>query len=229
MVNAKKLPRHIAIIMDGNGRWAKKRRLPKIAGHRKGVDAIRRVLDSCLENGIEVLTLYAFSTENWSRPKREVGALMSLIGETISRVVNDLKAEGVRIRFIGRLEELPAGTRKSLESAREATKGNKRLTLNIALNYGGRSEIVDAVNRAIAGGVKDVDEESFGKLLYTEDLPDPDLLIRTSGEERISNFLLWQAAYSELYFTKKLWPDFTKSDMDKALEEYRRRERRYGA
>jgi len=228
------VPRHVAIIMDGNGRWAKERGLPKIAGHRAGVKAAQAVIESAMEFGIKVLTLYTFSTENWKRPKGEVAALFGLLQENLNKEENRFNKNNIRFSVIGRPDGLPQPVRKKLLEITESTKGNTALILNLALNYGGRLEIIDAVRR-ISEEVKegrlsidDIDEKTFSGHLYTKDLPDPDLLIRTSGECRISNFLLWQISYSEIYVTRKYWPDFKKSDLKKAIEEYGRRDRRFG-
>ncbi len=228
MINRKDLPKHIAIIMDGNGRWAERRKLPKLAGHRQGIKTVKEIVKHCRQIEIPVLTVYAFSTENWKRPRREVDALMRFVVESIDREVDELKKNQVRLNFIGRLEELPPFVKKKVREAMEETRDCSKLIFNVALNYGARSEIVDAVNKIISEGKKRIDEESFGQFLYTKDLPDPDLLIRTSGEMRISNFLLWQASYAELYFTEKFWPDFKPVDLEKAIEVYQKRERRYG-
>lgn len=223
-----RLPAHVAIIMDGNRRWAKKRGLPSVAGHKAGVDSVHAVVKAASDAGIKALTIYAFSTENWHRSKLEVSALMFLLKKTIAAYADELARENVRLIFSGRTEALPAAARAVMSGAVERLKGNTGMVLNIALNYGGRQEIVDAVNRALASGVKSVDEASLSKLLYSPELPDPDLLIRTSGEMRISNFLLWQAAYSEFYVTDTLWPDFRAAEFMKALLEYQARERRRG-
>lgn len=223
-----KLPKHIAIIMDGNRRWAKKKHLPKLMGHRAGIDSITQILEECLKIGIPVITIYAFSTENWTRPKEEVDALMSYIEEYIDKELNNLTSKGIRLNCLGRINGLPGAVRAKLERAAESTKGNSRLIFNVALNYGARSEIVDAVKSIIEKGRRDIDEKNFGDFLYTKGMPDPDLLIRTSGEQRISNFLLWQISYSELYFTKKMWPDFKRSDLRKAVRSFQTRQRRFG-
>ncbi|HBT47785.1 MAG TPA: isoprenyl transferase [Peptococcaceae bacterium] len=229
-----RLPRHVAIIMDGNGRWAQKRGLPRAAGHRAGVEALREVVKACLEWDIQILTVYAFSTENWKRPRSEVQALMHLLVEYLEREVEELHEQGVQIRAIGRISELPVEARQKLQQAMETTAGNRRLVLNLALNYGGRAELADAC----AAMVRDVEEgklrweeireDTLEKYLYTAGLPDPDLLIRAAGEMRLSNFLLWQAAYTELWVTSTLWPDFRREDLLAALEDYARRERRFG-
>jgi len=222
------LPAHVAIIMDGNRRWAKKRGLPSVAGHKGGVDSVHAVVRFASRAGIKALTIYAFSTENWRRSKLEVAALMFLLKRTIIAYADELDREGIRLMLSGRIEELPRPAREALRAAEERLKNNKGMVLNIALNYGGRQEILDAVNKALASGVKSVDEDSFSKLLYSAPLPDPDLLIRTSGEMRISNFLLWQTAYSEFYVTDTLWPDFREEEFTKALLDYQERERRRG-
>ncbi len=222
------VPRHVAIIMDGNGRWAKRRNLPRIIGHRAGAEAVRECIRTALEVGIEYLTLFSFSTENWQRPKEEVQSLMELLKFLLRREVESLSREGVSIRAIGRIHELPEDVRLILEQAMERTRANNKLKLYLALSYGGRAEILDAVNAIVSKGMNNVDEQTFRRFLYAPELPDPDLLIRTSGEYRISNFLLWQLAYTELYFTDTLWPDFRKEEFLKAIEEYSRRERRFG-
>lgn len=228
------LPVHIAIIMDGNGRWAKRRGLPRIAGHKAGVKAVKRVVEAAGELGISVLTLYTFSHENWKRPRQEVSAIMKLLYETTKREINELDKNNVKLITTGRIEELSPLRRDILEKAKEQTKDNTGLVLNLALNYGGRTEILDAVKH-IAQEVKqgkldidDLNEDNFAKYLYTNGLPDPDLLIRTSGEKRISNFLLWQTSYTELYITDVLWPNFTAKDFYEAIWDYQNRERRFG-
>ncbi len=223
-----RLPAHVAVIMDGNRRWARKRGLPAIAGHKAGVDSVHSVVRCASRAGIKVLTIYAFSTENWNRSKLEVRALMFLLERTIAAYKEELARENVRLVFSGRTEQMPGPARRVMDSAVERLKNNTGMVLNIALNYGGRQEILDAVNKALAAGLRDVDEKSFSALLYSPDLPDPDLLIRTSGEMRISNFLLWQTAYSEFYVTPTLWPDFREEEFRKALLEYQARERRRG-
>lgn len=226
--------RHVAIIMDGNGRWAERRGLPKVEGHRQGARQVTEVLKAAQEYGLEFLTLYAFSTENWKRPVVEVTALMGLLEEFIDDKLPELMKNGIRLRTIGRTEDLFPGARKKLLHAIEMTEKNNGGTLNLALNYGGRAEIVDAVNKMAAemtekgGRFPKVTEESFRNYLYAPDIPDPDLLIRTSGEQRLSNYLLWQLAYSEFYFTPVPWPDFSKSELEKAVEAYNQRDRRYG-
>lgn len=224
------LPKHIGIIMDGNGRWALSRGLPRIAGHHAGVENVRRILKKSAEYGIKALTIYAFSTENWRRPPEEVNGLMRLLGMTIQRELNDLHKNGVRIVHSGRLDEINPHLQKQIRHAIEVTAHNERITLNVAFNYGGRAEIIDAMRRALAEGVtpEELTEERFGRYLYANDLPDPDLIIRTGGEWRLSNFLIWQAAYAEYYATPAYWPDFDEKELDKALLEYGLRERRFG-
>ncbi|HJH03407.1 MAG TPA: isoprenyl transferase [Victivallis vadensis] len=232
MKNAK--VRHVAIIMDGNGRWAERRGLPKVEGHRQGARQVTEVLKAAQEYGVEFLTLYAFSTENWKRPVAEVTALMGLLEEFIDDKLPELMKNGIRLRTIGRTEDLFPGARKKLLHAIEMTEKNNGGTLNLALNYGGRAEIVDAVNKMAAemtekgGRFPKVTEESFRNYLYAPDIPDPDLLIRTSGELRLSNFLLWELSYSEMYVTDTLWPDFGKKEFGEALEAYGQRDRRFG-
>ncbi len=231
-----KIPRHVAIIMDGNGRWAKARGLPRVAGHKAGVDNVREVVRAAVEWGIPVLTLYAFSQENWKRPKEEVSFLMNLLDFFLKEEVKNLMKEGVSLRTIGHIEALPEKTLEQLQDAVRETSGNKKMVLNIALNYGARTEILDAVRQILEeaktgqwpSGHTQLDERSFSDRLYTRGLPDPDLLIRTSGEMRLSNFLLWQLSYAEIYITGKFWPDFKKEDFSEAIEEYARRERRFG-
>jgi undecaprenyl diphosphate synthase len=227
-------PRHIAIIMDGNGRWAKKRGLPRVMGHREGIRSVRAVVEACGELGIEILTLYTFSTENWRRPQEEVSALMKLLLKTIQKEIKDLIRNNVRLTVIGDLSRLPAEAAAGMESAIEDTRSNTGLNLNLALNYGGREELVRAV-RGIAAEVRTgtldpdaITARTVQDHLYTSALPDPDLLVRTSGELRISNFLLWQLAYTEIYVTDVLWPDFRKAELFRAIESYRNRERRFG-
>jgi undecaprenyl diphosphate synthase len=229
------LPRHVAIIMDGNGRWAQARGLPRIAGHRRGAEAVRRAVAAARELGIPYLTLFGFSSENWKRPSGEIHDLMGLLRHYLRGEIAELRRNGIRLKVIGQIGRLAPDIVDLIEQAEETTRDNTAVTLTIALSYGGRAEIVAAV-RAIAGQVAEgtlavdaVDEDCLARHLFTVDLPDPDLLIRTSGEQRISNFLLWQCAYSELFFTKTLWPDFSRSDLDQAIDEYCGRERRYGA
>lgn len=223
-----KLPRHLAVIMDGNGRWAASRGLPRVAGHKAGVDSVREIVRSCGELGIQALTLYSFSTENWLRPAEEVGELMKLLSWALSKETLELGKSRVRLGAIGRLDALPKAVREELDRSIKALSGNDGLRLTLALNYGGRQEIVDAANRALAAGAKTLDEAAIEANLYTAGLPELDLVIRTSGELRISNFLLWQAAYAELVVTPTLWPDFRKHHLVAALEEYQARDRRFG-
>jgi len=229
-----RLPRHVAVIMDGNGRWAAKKHLPRIAGHRAGADAVRRTVESAARLGLECLTLYAFSTENWKRPRFEIRALMDLLVEYLRKELHSLKENNIQFRMIGRSNELHLSVLEQIRKAELATFQNTGLRLNIALNYGGRAEIVDAF-RAIACEVAagrlnpaEFNEETIHNNLYTNSLPDPDLLIRTSGEMRVSNFLLWQIAYAEIHVTGTLWPDFGERDLLLALSEYQKRDRRYG-
>jgi undecaprenyl diphosphate synthase len=223
-------PRHVAVIMDGNRRWARQRGLPEAEGHAAGVEAIRPLLRRATERGVSVLSLYAFSRENWSRSRDEVQTLFGLLESAIRDETPELVRQGVRVRILGRMDELPLATRASIEEALAATAAGSRMTLNVAFNYSGRSEIVDAARRCIADGVpaESLDEAAIGARLYTSDLPDPDLLIRTGGDLRISNFLIWQAAYAELFFSERLWPDFDPDAFDEALAEYARRSRRFG-
>jgi len=229
-----KLPRHVAIIMDGNGRWAAERNRPRVAGHRAGADAVRRTVETCARLGIECLTLYAFSTENWKRPRFEIRALMDLLVEYLRKELRSIKENNIQFRMIGRSEELHISVLEQIRKAELSTFQNTGMRLNIALNYGGRTEIVDAVrklSRDVAAGrlhPDDIDEELIRGALYTRALPDPDLLIRTSGEMRISNFLLWQIAYAEIHVTDTLWPDFGERDLFCALIDYQKRDRRYG-
>jgi len=229
-----KLPRHIAVIMDGNGRWARERGLPRVRGHEQGAESVRTILRTCAEEGIEFLTLYAFSTENWKRPKTEVMALMKLLAHFLKKETPELMKQNVRLQAIGRLTDLPESCQRELHRAIEATANNTATTLILALSYSGRLEIVDGIKsllREVELGHIDkgmIDVEMFSKHLYTRYYPDPDLLIRTSGEMRISNFLLWQLSYTEMYVTPKLWPDFRKEDLLEAIREYGKRQRRYG-
>ncbi len=234
MIDKNNLPQHIAIIMDGNGRWAKKRGQPRIMGHRAGIKSVREAVTYAAELGIKVLTLYAFSKENWQRPKKEVGILMRLLREYLDKEEKGLMENNIKFISIGQREYLPQAVQKRLNHAEEITKNNTGLILNMALNYSSRSEIVDAA-RKIATLAKEnnfkpeeLDEKTFAQFLYTKNLPDPDLLIRTSGEMRISNFLLWQISYAEIYVTQKLWPDFRKKDLIAAIKAYQKRERRFG-
>jgi len=224
------IPRHIGIIMDGNGRWARSRGLPRTEGHRQGKENLRRILEACTEFGVKILTIYAFSTENWSRPPAEVSVLMSILNMVLDQEVKKLHKNGVRVRHIGKMDGVDPKLQKKIHDACEYTKDNSRLILNVAFNYGGRDEIVRAVQRLIADGVKaeDVTEDLISHYLYTCDLPDPDLIIRTSGEFRLSNFMLWQGAYAEYYITPTYWPDFDRAELLKALWAYSDRDRRFG-
>jgi len=227
-------PRHIAIIMDGNGRWAKERGLPRIKGHEQGAESVRAVTEACVELGVEFLTVYAFSTENWKRPEAEVNALWALLEHFIAQETPTLMKNGVRLQAIGRLHELPQSCQDALRRAVELTARNPKTTLILALNYSGRTEIIDAVRdlcRQAGAGQLDCEsltEENFSRHLYTKEFPDPDLLIRTSGELRLSNFLLWQLSYTEIYVTQKRWPDFSKEDLRDAIREFNKRQRRFG-
>jgi undecaprenyl diphosphate synthase len=225
-----KIPYHLAIIMDGNGRWAKARGLPRLAGHRAGTENLRRILRACVDLGIKILTIYAFSTENWVRPESEVRGLMSILERVIDRELKELDANGVQIRHVGRLSGVSERLQKKIKHALEMTAHNDRLILNVAFNYGGRAELVDAIRNIITDGIPpdQVDETTVSHYLYTSGQPDPDLIIRTSGEMRISNFLLWQGAYSEYYVTPTYWPDFGPEELIKALKHYGSRERRFG-
>jgi len=230
----KSVPRHVAIIMDGNGRWAQQRKLPRIEGHRAGAESVRAIVRACGELDIEYLTLYAFSIENWNRPKAEVAALMHLLEFYLKQEIPELNKNNVRLTAIGRIHELPQSGQKQLQKSIEALNKNTGLTLVLALSYGGRAEIVDAVReitREVKAGrldVADIDEKVIGNHLYTRSIPDPDLLIRTSGEMRVSNFLLWQISYAEIHVTETLWPDFRKPQLLEALEDYGKRHRRFG-
>lgn len=222
------MPQHIAIIMDGNGRWARKKNLPRIMGHRAGVKSVRETVRACGELGIKVLTLYAFSTENWRRPTDEVNALMSLLSMALKNQTPELIKNNVQLRVIGRQDALPVKVRNTLAKCIRTTAHGTGLILNLALNYGGRQEIVDAVNALIASGSTTISEEKISRFLYTKDLPDPDILIRTANEKRLSNFLLWQLAYAEFIFIPVLWPSFRKENLIEAIIEYQKRERRFG-
>jgi undecaprenyl diphosphate synthase len=221
------VPHHIAIVMDGNGRWATRRYLPRVAGHKKGVDALRACVRHCGERGVKVLTVFAFSSENWNRPAEEVSGLMELLAVALSREVPHLKAEGVRIHFVGDRSALSEKVRTGLVQAEAATAGNHRLVFNVCFNYGGRWDIAQAAARLAERG-EPITEQALDGAMALSHVPDPDLLIRTGGEQRISNFLLWQAAYSELYFSDRLWPDFDEAALDAAIADYAQRERRFG-
>jgi undecaprenyl diphosphate synthase len=224
------IPTHVAIIMDGNGRWALARGLPRLLGHRAGTENLRRIITACVEFGVKYLTIYAFSTENWGRPREEVDGLMNILEDVIDRELEELNKEGVQLRHIGRLERLDPKLQEKVMEAIELTRNNNRLVLNVAFNYGGRDEIVDAIQKMIKDGVKveQVTSDLVSSYLYTAGVPDPDLIIRTSGELRVSNFLIWQGAYSEWYVTSVYWPDFDKEEFRKALNTFTKRDRRYG-
>jgi len=237
-LDVSRLPRHIAVIMDGNGRWAQKRHLPRIVGHSTGTESARTTIETCARLNIEALTLYAFSVENWRRPKTEIEFLMKLLRQYIRNEMPLIQRNNIRMRFLGRPDDLPLAVQKDKRDAIEATAGNTGMVLSIALNYGGRAEIVDAMNALLAERRRHnghanstsapITEEQFARYLYTADLPDPDLLIRTSGEMRVSNFLLWQIAYAEIFVTDVLWPDFNRARLFEALLDFQKRERRYG-
>jgi len=223
-----RVPKHIAMIMDGNGRWAKERDLPRAEGHRRGAEAIERIVRACRDRGVRYLTLYAFSEENWRRPSEEVLALMQLLRHFLVAKRPEMIEEGTEFRAIGDLSRLPADVKQEIEETSEATKGGGKITLVVALSYGGRQEIVRAVNKLVRDGTGEIDERMISEALDTAEMPDPDLLVRTSGEYRVSNFLLWQIAYAELYITETLWPEFEEAELDKAIESYSNRERRFG-
>lgn len=234
LIQADKLPRHIAVIMDGNGRWAHKRLLPRTMGHRAGMSTLKEIVQACSDLGIEILTVYAFSTENWKRPLEEVDYLMKLLVEFLRKEINELHQNRVRVRVLGNYNTLPLECQREIQDALQITSQNSGLLFNIAINYGARQEILDAVKN-LAGQIAEgkinpemISEQSFSSLLYTKGIPDPDLLIRTAGEMRISNFLLWQIAYTELWVTKSMWPDFTKEDLLQAVWDYQQRDRRFG-
>jgi undecaprenyl diphosphate synthase len=230
MTQANYLPQHVAIIMDGNGRWAKKRRLPRLAGHNAGGENIHPVVKIFADYGVKYLTLYMFSTENWNRPRIEVAGLLSLLAKKIDQETQAFHQENIRLVHLGRLDRLSQKLKEKVQAAVELTKNNTGLTLCLAFDYGGRDEIVQAAKRITSTGIpgSNIDESVFARYLYSNDIPDPDLVIRTGGESRLSNFLLWQAAYSELYFTPVLWPDFGLKDVEEALSEFTRRQRRFG-
>lgn len=233
-IDLNRVPKHIAIIMDGNGRWAQERNLPRTMGHKAGVETIRRIIKECDKIGVKYLTLYAFSTENWKRPKDEVSALMNLLVEYLKKEFNELNKNNVIINNIGDISKLPEVCQKELISAYERTKNNTGITLNLALNYGGRDEILNAIKKMTKDiekgsiSIDKINEEVFSKYLYTKDMPDPDLIIRPSGEQRISNFLLWQCAYSEFWYSDINWPDFSEKDLHKAIYDFQNRDRRFG-
>jgi undecaprenyl diphosphate synthase len=233
-IDLHKLPEHIAIIMDGNGRWAQQHTIGRIRGHRKGAQAVRTVVRTCREIGIKYLTLFAFSVENWERPEKEVQALMLLLEEYLIKEIDELQKQEIRLTTIGDIDRLHPQVKEKLLRAKESTLKNDKMILNLALSYGGKDEIIRAVKKIIEDNkngkidINEINKETFSSYLYTCSMPDPDLLIRTSGEYRISNFLLWQTAYTELYFTEVLWPDFTKDDLFKAIASFQKRERRFG-
>jgi undecaprenyl diphosphate synthase len=229
-LDPERVPRHIAIIMDGNGRWAKQRGLPRTEGHRQGKENLRRILEACVEFGVEILTIYAFSTENWERPPAEVNVLMGILELVLDQEVKRLHKNGVQVRHIGKMDGVSPKLQAKILKAVDYTKGNNTLILNVAFNYGGRDEIVHAVQQIVRDGVPAdaIDDRLVSRYLYTADLPDPDLIIRTSGELRVSNFLIWQGAYSEYYVTSTYWPDFDKEELRKALVDYSHRSRRFG-
>ena len=230
MASLPQIPTHVAIVMDGNGRWALARGLPRLIGHRAGTENLRRIITACVEFGVKYLTIYAFSTENWGRPREEVEGLMNILEDVIDRELAELNKEGVQLRHIGRLERLDPKLQEKVLDAIELTKQNDRLVLNVAFNYGGRDEIVYAIQKMIKDGVKpvEVNADLVSQYLFTAGVPDPDLIIRTSGELRVSNFLIWQGAYSEWYVTSVYWPDFSKEEFRKALDTYAQRDRRHG-
>jgi undecaprenyl diphosphate synthase len=234
MAETENIPQHIAIIMDGNGRWAKKRKLPRIAGHRKGAEVIKSIVESCDKLGVKYLTLYTFSTENWKRPEQEVNFLMQLLSGFLAKEIQHLVDNNIRFTTIGKTEKLPVKAQEVIARAEAKTKKNSGITLILALNYGGRAEILDAVTKVckeVQNGkinLEQISEKTFSRFLYTSKIPDPDLLIRTSGEMRISNFLLWQLSYSEFYITEKLWPDFDEKELESAISSFQKRKRRFG-
>jgi len=228
--NLKNLPQHIAIIMDGNGRWANRRGLPRLAGHRRGADTAKQIVDILLDYGIPYVTLYAFSTENWNRPREEIDSLFQILEERLDEGVRFAREKQIKVRHLGKPDGLPSRVLDRAKQVLELTQNGSRMTLNLAFNYGGRGEIVEAVRRLVLDGIpaKEINEAVFSQYLYTAGIPDPDLIIRTGGEMRLSNFLPWQSAYSEIYFTPVLWPDFDKKELDKALLAYSQRQRRFG-
>lgn len=233
-LNMKDIPKHIGIIMDGNGRWAKNKMLPRSLGHKAGVETIREIVKECNKLDVKYLTLYAFSTENWKRPKEEVNTLMKLLVEYLKKEIDELHSQNVVVRYIGDISKLPIICQQELHNAYNKTKDNKGLVLNLALNYGGRTEIVHAIKEMIIKvqngeiGIESIDENAFSRFLYTKGIPDPDIIIRTAGEQRLSNFLLWQCAYSEFWYTNIKWPDFKKEHLNKAIYDYQNRDRRFG-
>ena len=227
-IDPERLPAHIAVIMDGNGRWANRRSLPRVAGHKAGIQPVRNSVETCARLGIDVLTLYAFSVENWKRPRHEVETLWRLLRIYMRSELPNLMRNNIRLAAIGRLSALPEMVQDELRDAVSATSGNTGLQVNLAINYGGRAELTDAINRMLKEGLASIDENSVSDYLYTAGQPDPDLLIRTSGELRISNFLLWQIAYAEIYVTETLWPDFNRTELLRAIIDYQKRDRRFG-
>jgi len=229
--NLKHLPQHVAIIMDGNGRWAKQRGLPRLAGHKQGVNTAQKVVEIFTEYKVPYLTLYAFSTENWNRPQHEIDGIFKILEERLEEGIKFAQENDIKIRHLGKPDGLPLRLQKRVKHALELTQNNKRLTVSLAFNYGGRDEIIEAAQRLIADGIpsSQINENIFRQYLYTGDIPDPDLIIRTGGEMRLSNFLIWQSAYAEIYFTPVLWPDFDKKELDKALISYSQRQRRFGS
>lgn len=230
LTNLKHLPQHVAIIMDGNGRWAKQRGLPRLAGHRQGVNTAQKVIEIFMEYKIPYLTLYAFSTENWNRPKREIDGIFKILEDRLDEGIKFAQENGIRISHLGKPDGLPLRLQERVKRALELTRNNTRITLSLAFNYGGRDEIIEAIRHLIVDSISppQINEEVFRQYLYTADIPDPDLIIRTGGEMRLSNFLIWQSAYAESYFTPVLWPDFDKKEIDKALAAYSQRQRRFG-
>ncbi|MFA5839687.1 MAG: isoprenyl transferase [Candidatus Margulisiibacteriota bacterium] len=224
------IPQHIAIIMDGNGRWAQAKGLPRIAGHKEGAESVRAILKACAEFGVKYLTVYAFSTENWRRPQEEVDFLMDLFMQTIDSEIDDLMANSVKLNFLGRLEQFSLALQQRMKNSMETTKNNSRITLNVMVNYGGRAELVDACKRMTNDELKndEINEETISQYLYTKNMPDPDLLIRTANEMRVSNFLLWQIAYAEIYVTPTYWPDFRREQLIAAIEDFQKRTRKFG-
>lgn len=225
-----KIPTHIGIIMDGNGRWAKARHLPRQAGHRAGTENLRRIIEACIDFKIQILSVFAFSTENWGRPEPEVKGLLSILEDVIDRELNDLHKQGVQLRHMGKLGDLSPSLQVKVRNAIELTKNNQRLILNIAWNYGGRQELVEVVRKIAQANIppEEITEQTINNNLFTAGLPDPDLIIRTSGEMRVSNFMIWQGAYAEYYVTPTLWPSFNQAELEKAIEAFNQRERRYG-
>jgi len=234
MLSKNNIPKHVAIIMDGNGRWAKERGLPRTAGHRQGVERVREIVRAAAEIGVDTVTFFAFSTENWNRPKPEVNILLRYLSSFLGREIKELHKNNMRFKVIGREKPIPENLLKKIRQAEDKTKGNTGMTVVLALNYGARQEIIDAVKnfsqKLLKGevSIRDLNVDSFSDYLYTRDLPEPDLLIRTSAESRLSNFLLWQLSYAELYFPRKCWPEFRRQDLEKAIEVYQKRERRFG-